>query len=43
MVSKKSTGQHTTPGFCIYRGKGAWEGEGVIDAKDLSRLMAESL
>jgi len=43
MVSKKSTGQHTTPGFCIYRGKGDWGSEGVVDAKDLSRLIAASV
>src|SRR5687767_1218941 len=43
MVSQKSTGQHTTPGFCIYRGDREWGRGDVIDAKDLSRLMAASL
>lgn len=38
MVGKKSTGQHTTPGFCIYRGNG--DPGGVVDAKDLYRLIA---
>lgn len=40
MVSKKSTGQHTTPGFCIYRGNGDPGRDGVIDAKELHRLVA---
>jgi len=43
MVSQKSTGQHKTPGFCIYRGDREWGRGDVIDAKDLSRLMAASL
>jgi predicted AlkP superfamily phosphohydrolase/phosphomutase len=43
MVSKKSTGQHTTPGFCIYRGNGEWGHNGIVDAKDLSRLIAAGL
>jgi predicted AlkP superfamily phosphohydrolase/phosphomutase len=43
MVSKKSTGQHTTPGFCIYRGNGESGHNGVVDAKDLSGLIAASL
>jgi predicted AlkP superfamily phosphohydrolase/phosphomutase len=43
MVSKKSTGQHTTPGFCIYRGSGEADRDGVVEAKDLSRLIAASL
>ncbi len=43
MVSKKSTGQHTTPGFCIYRGNGECGRDGVVDAKDLSGLIAASL
>lgn len=43
MVSKKSTGQHTTPGFCIYRGNGECGRGGFVDAKDLSKLMAASL
>lgn len=40
MVSKKSTGQHTTPGFCIYRGNGDPGRDGVVEAKDLNRLIA---
>jgi predicted AlkP superfamily phosphohydrolase/phosphomutase len=43
MLSKKSTGQHTSPGFCIYRGKEDAGPGGVITAKDLWRLMAASL
>jgi hypothetical protein len=42
MVSRKSTGQHTTPGFCIYRGNAAADRDGVVQAKDLSRLIAAS-
>jgi predicted AlkP superfamily phosphohydrolase/phosphomutase len=45
MVGMKSTGQHRAPGFCIYRGNG--EGtlarDGMVDAKDLSRLIATSV
>jgi predicted AlkP superfamily phosphohydrolase/phosphomutase len=40
MVGKKSTGQHTTPGFCIYRGNGDPGRDGVVDAKDLHGLIA---
>jgi predicted AlkP superfamily phosphohydrolase/phosphomutase len=40
MVSKKSTGQHAAPGFCIYRGKQDPGLEGFVDAKDLWRLIA---
>lgn len=43
IVSRKSTGQHTTPGFCIYRGNGGPGHDGVVDAKDLNRLIAASL
>lgn len=43
MVSQKSTGQHTTPGFCIYRGNVEWGRDGVVEAKDLNRLIAASL
>jgi predicted AlkP superfamily phosphohydrolase/phosphomutase len=49
MVGRKSTGQHTSPGFCIYRGKedsgaSAFRVEsGVVAAKDLWRLIAASL
>jgi hypothetical protein len=39
MVSKKSTGQHTSPGFCIYRGNDANGLDGVVNAKDLWRLI----
>jgi predicted AlkP superfamily phosphohydrolase/phosphomutase len=42
MVSRKSTGQHTSPGFCIYRGNGGTDRD-VVEAKDLSRLIAASL
>jgi len=40
MVSKKSTGQHASPGFCIYRGKNGAGLNGSIAAKDLWRLIA---
>ncbi len=43
LVSKKSTGQHTAPGFCIYRGHGHSELGSVVDAKDLNRLIDASL
>jgi hypothetical protein len=43
MVGKKSTGQHTAPGFCIYRGDGDPGRDGVVDAKDLHRLIAASV
>ena len=43
MVSKKTTGQHASAGFCIYRGKDSGGLNGVIAAKDLWRLMAANL
>ena len=43
MVSKKSTGQHASAGFCIYRGQENAGLDGVIAAKELWRLMAASL
>jgi hypothetical protein len=43
MVSKKSTGQHASPGFCIYRGENGSGLDGVVAAKDLWRLMTASL
>jgi predicted AlkP superfamily phosphohydrolase/phosphomutase len=43
MVSRKSTGQHALPGFCIYRGTADAGLDGVIAAKDLWRLIAASL
>ena len=46
-VGMKSTGQHKAPGFCIYRSNGGGPHgnddlgrDGIIDAKDLSRLIA---
>lgn len=42
MVSKKSTGQHASPGFCIYRGSSA-PLDALIPAKDLWRLIAAGL
>ena len=38
-VSTKSTGQHASEGFCIYRGEAASGLEDIIAAKDLGRLM----
>lgn len=43
MVGKKSTGQHTTPGFCIYRGDGEWGGDGIVDARELNRMIAANV
>ena len=43
MVGKKSTGQHTSPGFCIYRGREDAGLNGVVAAKDLWRLIAAGL
>ena len=43
MVSKKSTGQHASSGFCIYRGRGDAGVDGVVAAKDLWRLMTAGL
>ncbi|HBB86853.1 MAG TPA: hypothetical protein DC047_04495 [Blastocatellia bacterium] len=42
-VGKKSTGQHASEGFCIYRGAHAQDLGGVVAAKDLGRLITESL
>jgi hypothetical protein len=42
-VSKKTTGQHASAGSCIYRGKNDGGLNGVIDAKDLWRLMASNI
>lgn len=39
LVSTKSTGQHKSPGFCIYRGSGGIGTDGVVDAKDLNRAI----
>lgn len=43
MASTKATGQHASPGFCIYRGAGAGGLDGVVNAKDLWRLIAARL
>jgi predicted AlkP superfamily phosphohydrolase/phosphomutase len=42
-IGKKSTGQHASEGFCIYRGDRDWGVDGAVAAKDLGRLMTESL
>lgn len=42
-VGKKSTGQHASEGFCIYRSANAQDVGGVVAAKDLSRLITASL
>lgn len=42
-VGKKSTGQHASEGFCIYRGHHDRDPGDVITAKDLSRLMTATL
>jgi predicted AlkP superfamily phosphohydrolase/phosphomutase len=38
-VGKKSTGQHASEGFCIYRGSQDWGSEGVLAAQDLGRMI----
>lgn len=43
LVGKKSTGQHASEGFCIYRGEHADKLGSVIAAKDLGRLITASL
>ena len=42
-VGKKSTGQHASPGFCIYRGANAQNPGAVVAAKDLGRLITANL
>ena len=42
-VGKKSTGQHASEGFCIYRGSHDWGPGGVMAAKDLGRLITATL
>jgi predicted AlkP superfamily phosphohydrolase/phosphomutase len=43
LVGKKSTGQHASPGFCIYRGNDHAELNGVVAGKDLWRLIVAGL
>ena len=42
-VGKKSTGQHASEGFCIYRGSHDRNLGGVLAAQDLGRLITASL
>jgi hypothetical protein len=42
-VGKKSTGQHASEGFCIYRGRGVEKLGGTVAAKDLGRLMIKGV
>ena len=42
-ISKKSTGQHRSEGFCIYRGSYDWCIDGAVAAKELGRLIIASL
>jgi predicted AlkP superfamily phosphohydrolase/phosphomutase len=42
-VAKKSTGQHASEGFCIYSANNNNFSSGVIEAKDLGRLITASL
>jgi|GEM_PF-1079710 len=42
-VARKSTGQHASEGFCIYNARGDNFSSGVIEAKDLGRLITQSL
>jgi hypothetical protein len=42
-VGKKSTGQHASEGFCIYRGSNGLDSSGIVAAKDLGRFMIASL
>jgi predicted AlkP superfamily phosphohydrolase/phosphomutase len=40
-IGKKSTGQHASEGFCIYRGPRGWGADGVVAAQHLgSRILA---
>ena len=43
LVGKKSTGQHASPGFCIYRGNDDAALNGVVTGKDLWRLIVAGL
>ena len=43
MVGKKSTGQHASPGFCIYRGNDDAALNGIVAGKDLWRLITAGL
>jgi predicted AlkP superfamily phosphohydrolase/phosphomutase len=42
-VGKKSTGQHASEGFCIYRGDHDWQLDAVLPARDIGRLITASL
>jgi len=42
-VARKSTGQHASEGFCIYRGADNNFSNGVVAAKDMGRLITEGL
>ena len=42
-VARKSTGQHASEGFCIFRGPGNNFSSGVVEAKDLGRLITQGL
>jgi predicted AlkP superfamily phosphohydrolase/phosphomutase len=42
-VARKSTGQHASDGFCIYSGNDHNLSKGVIEAKDLGRLITQTL
>jgi predicted AlkP superfamily phosphohydrolase/phosphomutase len=42
-VGKKSTGQHASEGFCIYKDDRSWTSKNVVLAKDLGRLITARL
>ena len=42
-VGKKSTGQHASEGFCIYRGADVQDLDDAVAAKDLGCLMTSHL
>lgn len=42
-VARKSTGQHASEGFCIYRGNAQNLSSGIVEAKDLGRLITQCL
>jgi predicted AlkP superfamily phosphohydrolase/phosphomutase len=42
-IGRKSTGQHASAGFCIYRGQRAWGANGVVAAQDLGRRILDGL
>jgi predicted AlkP superfamily phosphohydrolase/phosphomutase len=40
-VGRKSTGQHASEGFCLYRGPREWGPDAEVTSRDLGRAMAD--